>query len=212
MTYSFNLTGAGVPVIKEFYTHKNAVIKAGQIVYLDDEGYVNKDGNGSLLGVAAEDHTGVKDALNVRADGDRVRVDITKDAFYKVACPVFTASEDGDTSSLIAESTNADAQTAGCLIMTEKGEGSTNTDGVGTKRKIVSVSVSGDRCDFTVEAGGKICKGDKYAFCPMAGFIGSVDEKGTGFSAAKGTAVMTAAGFDEKTLTIEARLDGKFFD
>ena len=76
----------------------------------------------------------------------------------------------------------------------------------------MSVSVSGDRCDFTVEAGGKICKGDKYAFCPMAGFIGSVDEKGTGFSAAKGTAVMTAAGFDEKTLTIDARLDGKFFD
>ncbi len=212
MNYSFNLTGAGIPVIKDFYTEKNSVIKAGQAVYLDANGYVNKDGAGTLLGVAAEDHTGKRDILNERADGEKIRVDITKDAFYRMPSPIFEATEDGDTSSLITETTKADAKTRGYLIMTQKGEGSINTDGVGTKRKIVSVAVSGTRVDFTLEVGGKICKGDRYAFCPMAGFVGSVDEKGTGFSAAEGTAAMTACAFDEKTFTLEARLDGKFFD
>lgn len=212
MTYSFNLNGSGYPVVKEFFTEKTACIKAGQAVYLDENGIVNSKAEGTLLGVAAEDHSGVKDILNERADGEKIRVDITKDAFYRMACPVFEAIEEGDTTSLICQSTMADADTYGFLILKEKGEGSINTDAIGTRRKIESVSASGSRLDFTVEAGGKICRGDKYAFCPMPGFVGSVDELGTCFSAAKGVSSMTVAAFDGNTFTLEARLDGKFFD
>lgn len=215
MIYSFSLTGANTPAIKEFDIEKNTAITSGTVVYIDQNGVVNKDGNGSVLGVAAEDHSGEKDILNSRANADKIRVDITLGGVYKMPCPVFEASENSDATSFVCESTDIDNSCKGYLVLVSKNSDSTNTDYCGKRRKITSVAVSGDKAVFALEEAGAACKGDKYAFVPATGFVGSIDESAKDFcaSAASGNdAALTVVSCNTETLTIEAVLGSKLFN
>jgi len=214
MNYSFSISGAVTPVIKEFTVEKEAKISAGTIVFIDENGVVNGDGNGKILGVAAEEHTGEKDLLNERANGDRIRVDITLGGVYKMPCPVFEASEDADGTALICENAKVDENCKGYLVLIFKGEDSVNGDAIGTRRRISSVAVNDSKAVFTLDEGEKICKGDRYAFVPAAGFIGGVDESFGGFCAVKteGKPELYVVCSNATALTVEAVIGSKLFN
>ena len=214
MNYSFNLAGGILPVIKDFNIQKNTEVKSGKVVFIDENGIVNTEKRGTLLGVCGEDHSGKCDILNARANGNWVRVDITKDAVYSMDCPVFEAVSEGSETTFICAKAQADAKVKGALVLIEKGADSTNSDYIGKERKIVSASVNGDNTVITLEEGSKTFAGDKYAFVPMAGFKGYVNETDNGFCAVKKADApqMTVVCTDCNTLKVMCTLDGKLFD
>lgn len=214
MIFSFSLGGHGVPVIKEFKTDKSSVLKKGRAAYLGEDGLVNGEGNGSFIGVFAEEHSGKNDILNARADGDRVRVDITSGGVYKMTLPMYEATSDGTETTVCFDSSAISENMTGELMMIYKSLNSVNSDGVGTRRKITGVTVSGKTATVTAEAGGKSCKGDRYAFIPKIGSLGGIDANKCGFSpAATGSSPsLKVVSCDEKALTLEAAVSGGFFN
>lgn len=213
MIYSFGLCGTGVPVIKEFNTKKEMCAKRGRGAYIDSEGFVNGDGNGEFIGIFAEEHSGKKDILNLRADGNRVRVDITSGGVYKMPFPILEAGKDGTETSFSCNTSILKQGIQGELMMVYKASDSVNTDGVGTKRKITAVSVSEGVATITIENGGMPCKGDRYAFIPSIGSVGGLDESRSGYCpSSRGVPSLKVINCDENTLTLEARLGGGFFE
>ena len=212
MIYSFSLTGANIPAIKEFEIEKDTAVKSGRIVYIDENGIVNKEG-GTILGVAAEDHSGEKDLLNTRANGNKIRVDITQAGVYKMPCPVFESIENSQTS-FVCNNTCANANIKGSLVLVAKGHDSTNSDYIGKRRKITAATVSGNKTVVTLEGDVTTCKGDRYAFVPAVGFNGSADSTNTGFSAVMNadSPVLTVVSCDTNTLNIEAIIGSKLFN
>lgn len=214
MNYSFSLTGAVIPVIKDFKIGKDTKVTSGKLVYMDENGIVNTEKNGKVLGVCAENHSGEKDILNARANSEAVRVDITLGGVYRMPLPILTACEDATATSFACESGLFDTAAKGTLVLVEKAADSTNADKVGAERSITSVAVSGGKVTFTLSEGGTACIGDRYAFMPEAGFMGCPDDEGTGFSALQNGegAHLTVITSDKNTLTLEAVLDGKLFN
>ncbi len=214
MKFLYGLHGANIPVIREFDIASKTKIQAGMIVRCSADGIVSPNSIGNCIGVAAEDHSGEKDILNERSNGTKVRVDITGGGVYSVPAPKFTSSQAGTATTFICENTDANSSPIGSsLMLVAKGGNSTNTDSVGTMRKIWNVTVASGKTTMTLENGGASCEGDVYALIPYCGFKGNVANDNKNFTTSSGTGVsLTVIGYDEKTACLEVLLGAKLFN
>ncbi len=213
MKFLYGLAGANVPVIKEFTVKSDCKIMAGEVVFLNGDGVVDSEGD-ILLGVCAEDHTGVKDILNERADKENLRVDITKGGVYEMACPVITAQADGTSATLVCDKELIDETAAGSYLAFVKcGEGSANAEKQGNIRKIISVTSADDVATVTLEDGESTFEGDEYVFIPKTGFEGSVGEDNNSFVAtASGSYKLKSVKCDIGTYKLQAVFTDALFN
>lgn len=87
-----NNGGNGVITAREYPIAYNTEIKRGAVVKLSS-GLVAKAGDTDvILGIAAESHKGVADALNPRANGTVIQVHDNPGIVIEVAAPVFEAN------------------------------------------------------------------------------------------------------------------------
>ncbi len=175
-----NLSGANAPLIKEYDTASNTALKAGEAVGLSGGLVVRAKNAAKVLGVCAEEHPGVHDELNARADGKKVRVNIAPDAVYQADLPTVTPTGGSATTLVVASTGLSTSVTSGYAVLVSKGEGSGNTDKVGTKRKISSCAISGSNATLTIASGGVPSASDVYMLMPEIGDEMYLDETGAG--------------------------------
>ena len=215
MKFLYGLGGANVPVIKEFeLSNPNEAIGAGEALKCTNRGLVGKNVDGKYIGVAAEDHSGKEDILNPRANGNKIRIDITKDAVYSVPMMKLTAVADGSPITFVCEGGFITGNhTTFSLMLISKGEGSTNTDAVGSIRKIDYVNTSSSNYVYEIETGSTPCIGDVYALVPYVGFKGGVDNsyKGMEFCSDTGTE-LTVVSIDKVSLMAEVKFNDSLFN
>lgn len=215
MKFLYGLYGANIPVIREFDIDGNLKVEAGSIIRVSTDGSkISPTAIGYCLGVAAEDHSGEKDILNARSNGKKLRVDITGGGVYSVAAPRFTAIAGGTATKAVCENDGYTTSLVGsCVILASKGENSTNTDSVGSIRKITGVSVADGVATISLSDGGVVCEGDVYAIAPVTGFKGNVADDCKGFGFSTGTGVtLSVIGIDKANLCLEVLLGSKLFD
>ena len=213
MKFLYGLYGASIPVIRDFAINPKEKFEAGEVVTMSTDGIIGKNAVGPAVGVAAEDHSGEKDILNARSDGNKLRIDITGGGVYALAAPKVKATG-GNGTTLICSSENIVSVPSGVkLVLVQKGENSENTDSVGTERAVTNTSFSDGTATFTVSDGGVISDGDVYAIIPAYGYKGNVaeDSKSFTFNAGKGID-LTVLGYDKKTMQLEVLLGSKFYE
>ena len=159
---------------REYDVAAATALYAGQVVTLS-EGLVTaaaQKQTGAVLGVAAETHSGVPDALNPRNDGKRVLVLDAPDLIFSCDAPRITASSGSATTIVSAgiKDFSADDFNGGYVKLLSKAEGSTNTDELGCVRRITDFAASGGAGTLTVESGGTPASGDVYLLFPPVGF------------------------------------------
>lgn len=174
--------GGVLKSVREYDIAASTAIKRGQVVKLT-EGLViaaSASENGRILGVAMENHSGAADALDPRANGTKILVCDAPDAIFACPVPVVTAS--GGSATTVTASTLAafsnDDFNGGYLKLIEKGAGSTNTDPIGTVKRITDYAYNstGTVSTFTVASGATACSGDKFELYPPRGFAkGNLD-------------------------------------
>ncbi len=137
MEFLYSASGANVqPIIREFRIKSDTVVKKGQIVNVDEQGRV-KAGKSIILGVAAEDHSGVEDESNPRSNGEKIKVICSPNSVYKLygTCIKF-CHDDSEPGAFVTRDYAAgsgDNIFGNCiLVLTKKAEDSENTDPVGT--------------------------------------------------------------------------------
>ena len=162
--------------VREYDIAAATAIKAGQVVTLT-EGLVTAAiaaQTGKILGVAAEDHSGAADALNPRSNGTKILVLDAPDAIFRCKAPVVAAT--GGSATTVTASTlgafSNDDFNGGYLMLVEKAANSTNTDAIGTIKRITDYAYtsSGTVSTFTVASGATAVAGDKYVIFPPVGF------------------------------------------
>ena len=213
MNFMFNLAGNNIPLIKEFDIDEDTCVAYGEAVGLLDDKIVRVDEAGIILGVAAEEHTGIHDELNARSDGARIRVIISPDAVYGINNKEYVAVSGTETSVTVPSDGLSVNVTSGKVMLVKKGENSVNTEKIGTKRRITACTVSGDVATLTIEAGSVSSEGDVYVIIPETGATLCGDENGTGVcffrQSSRATYTFVCAGSDGKT--IYAKLNGSVF-
>ena len=180
MKFTFNASGANAPLIREYDIASSTAIHAGEVVGTVDDLLVKADSADSVLGVSVEEHTGKHDPLNARADGTRLRVNIAPQAVYEAALPCFTATGGTATTLVTAASGLSTSLASGCAVLLSKADGSTNTDSVGTSRRISACTVSGSSENITLASGGTPAAGDIYRIIPDVGDELVLDASGMG--------------------------------
>lgn len=180
MNFMFNLSGNNIPLIKEYEIDEDTVIAYGEAVGIADGKVVRADGAEALLGVSAEAHSGEKDELNVRSNGNKIRVIISPDAVYGVKAKEYAVISGTADSITVRSDGLAVSVNSGYAVLVKKAENSVNTDAVGTRRKITGCAVSGAQATVNVEAGGVACEGDIYVLIPEIADEVQLDENGTG--------------------------------
>lgn len=184
MKFLYTLSGGNIPVIREFDIEANKQFRKGQVVRISTDAEISTSAAGGCVGIVAEDHTGVKDILNERNNGTKLRIDITKNAVYEVDAAKITATG-GSNTTFVCSSTGITTNLGKSkLVFVCKGDNSDNTDSVGTVRKVSGVTISGTSATFTVSDGGVISEGDVYALVPEYGYRGYVGSDGIVFSCA----------------------------
>ena len=216
MNFLFNLSGANTPLIKEYDIAPDTEITHGDVVGIVD-GLVGKTAVGSsVIGVAAEDHTGEKDILNARSDGDKIRVDITDGAVYSAKAPVYKVKSTSSSNTAIAVSSVglSSSISSGYLVLRHKADDSENTDNVGDARKVSACNISGQTATFTVSAGGTAYKDDEYVFMPEIGSDVYLDSTARGIAAynSASTVKFIVVCKDDKAFTVGVKLKTTLFD
>ncbi|MBQ7567063.1 MAG: hypothetical protein IJT18_08075 [Oscillospiraceae bacterium] len=161
---------------REYDIAKTTEIKCGQVVVLTEGLVAAAAANGTtrILGVAAEDHSGAADALNPRSNGTKILVIDAPDAIFRCKAPIMTAT--GGSATTVTANTLAafsnDDFNGGYLLLVEKGASSTNTDPIGTIKRITDYSYNstGTVSTFTVASGATAAEGDKFVVFPPIGF------------------------------------------
>ena len=161
---------------REYDIAYNTAVKAGQVVALS-EGLVTVAAANittQILGIAAENHSGVADALDPRANGTKILVYDDPMLIFQSPVPVVAATG-GSATTMTASTLGAfsnDDFNGGYIMLVEKAEGSTNTDVVGKVDRITDYAYtsSGTVSTFTKASGGTPYAGDKYAIFPPIGF------------------------------------------
>lgn len=174
MKFYQKLDGAVHISAREYDIAADTAITEGQVVKLT-EGLVvaaAQDETGSVLGIAAETHSGTADALDPRADGTKIMVIDDPDVILQCAAPQVTAAG-GSTTTLevgALKAFDADDFNGGYVKLVSKAEGSTNADAVGAVRRITDFAADSEAGILTIEEGGAPYAGDVYAVFPPIGF------------------------------------------
>ncbi|MBO4914668.1 MAG: hypothetical protein J5449_05615 [Oscillospiraceae bacterium] len=160
---------------REYDVAYNTAITEGQLVKLSGGKVVSAAAaeTGAVLGVAAENHSGVADALDPRANGVRLLVIDDPDAVFQCSVPQVTASSGSSTTLVFTAGQYfaADDFNGGYVKLVSKASGSTNTDEIGTVREITDYAVTASTSGtFTLPSGGTPNEGDVYAVFPPVGF------------------------------------------
>lgn len=171
MDYYMNSTGSASLCIKEFEVQTDCDLKKGTVLVLSEgKATVATDSATEILGVLAEDYKVESDEFNYRNGSGLVRVIVSPGAIYREDAIEAPLTEAGtDTSITISGLTMPSAQNAfrgGYVKLVSKDASSTNSDEVGSTRKITASSGN----VLTLENGGKACIGDVYAILPPASF------------------------------------------
>ena len=176
MKFYQKLDGGVLCSAREYDVARSTAIAEGQVVKLSDGLVVPvaTPETGAILGVAAESHSGVADALNPRANGARILVIDDPGAVYQCKAPE-VAQSDGTASATTLIATAATLATfadddfnGGYVRLVRKAADSTNADPVGRVRRITDFTAATNT--FTLESGGTPCEGDVYAVFPPVGF------------------------------------------
>jgi hypothetical protein len=171
-----NVDGSVLFSSREYDIASATAITPGEVVCLT-EGLVTAAAAGqsaAILGIAAEAHTGVPDALNIRANGTRIRVYDNPGLLMRCAAPQAAAT--GGTATTVTMTAlaafSADDFNGGFLMLVSKADGSTNTDPIGTVKRITdyAYNATGTVSTFTVASGAVAAAGDVYAIFPPIGF------------------------------------------
>ena len=138
----------------------------------------------AILGIAAESHPGTADALDPRANGKKIMVWDDPDLVMQCAPPEVTAAS-GSATTLVVTALQAfsnDDFNGGYVKLVSKVDESTNTDAVGTIRRITDFAVTANTSGtLTLESGGTPNAGDVYAVFPPIGFAkGNLNASRTG--------------------------------
>ena len=143
----------------------NTAISAGQVVKLSAGLVVAADANesGAILGIAAENHPGTEDPLNLRANGTEILVWDDPDLMFECKAPTFKASGGSATTVTAATSqvagTTADMFNGGFLVSPK-----------GNKRAITDFANASTTNTFTVPSGETAANNDVYTCYPPVGF------------------------------------------
>lgn len=177
MKFYQKLDGAVHISAREYDIAADTAICEGQLVKLADGLVVAAAVNetGALLGVAAETHSGSADALDPRANGKKIAVIDDPGTVFQCAAPQVTALESSTTTLEVTDLKvfAADDFNGGYVKLVSKASGSTNTDEIGTVRRITDFApddATPTKGILTIESGGAAYAGDVYALFPPAGF------------------------------------------
>lgn len=160
------------------------VIDAGAVVKLSGGKVVLAAAaeSGGILGIAAEFHSGKEDALNLRANGEWIRVCDNPTLIFECAAPMIKAAS-GSATTIVPETGDVDAAAAddafnnAVLVLKSKAASSTNTDAVGTQIVVTDYAKTGTV--MTKASGGAPSAGDVYEVYPVIGAaIGGVASLG----------------------------------
>lgn len=137
---------------------------------------------GGILGIAAEFHSGKEDALNLRANGEWIRVCDNPTLIFECVAPTIKAAS-GSATTIVPATGDVDASAAddafnnAVLVLKEKAANSGNTDAVGTQIVVTDYAKTGTV--MTKASGGAPSAGDVYQVYPVIGAaIGGVASLG----------------------------------
>lgn len=153
--------------------NSNTAIMAGTVVKLSGSLVVKAAAaeTGPILGIAAETHTGVEDALNIRSNGEEILVYDNPELIFECAAPELPAGAGGSATTLVPTGLAAglanDALNGGKVQLVSRAEASTNTDAINEVRPITDYTASGTV--ITLPAGGTPAAGDVYCIYPPLG-------------------------------------------
>lgn len=164
------------PTMKEIIVDPSLEIKKGQIVWVNKEGEINQSDSTYFYGVAAEDHSGKEDALNSRANSDKLKIIDGTNAVFKLKVPkifiIDNSTEDTykSDSDYIPNGTNTACRFL--LVLAKKGKESTNADTIGTV-KLCSGNYAGSDgyALFIINQSGIPCYGDSYYYLAGDGAV-----------------------------------------
>ena len=149
-------------------------IREGQVVQLSGGVVVPAvtAQTGAVLGIAAENHSGVLDGLNPRSNGTELLVYDNPGLIFECSAPEVTA-ESGSITTLVSSAGSLgtftdDAFNGGVLQLAAKGAESGNDDTLGMLRPVTDYAAS--TYTFTIASGGAVGKGDVYRLYPPLGF------------------------------------------
>ncbi len=182
MRFSFNTTGVNQPVIREFDIDKTENIQYGQIVCINNGKVTSELMGATPLGVSAETHSGREDLLNVRSNGDKIRVIVGAGSAYQADAIYLTVNEKGSMNSIKTPFMYMPDVVNGELMLVKKAKDSINYDKIGSTRKITSYTITTEGVTFNVSNGSSSSIGDVYALFPGIGSKVKVDEKKTGIA------------------------------
>ena len=152
----------------------DTAVSKGQVVKLSGALVVTAAANetGAVLGVAAENHPGVADVLDPRANGTEILVWDSPELISECPVSVIAAASgsattvvpaSGDVASAVAD----DGYNGGVLVLVAKAANSANTDLVGKRITITDYTKSGTV--IAKASGGTPSAGDKYELYPAVG-------------------------------------------
>jgi len=152
----------------------DTAISAGQVVVLTAGLVVAAAANvtGAILGIAAENHPGVEDPLNLRADGAEILVYDNPELIFECPVSVITAASGSATTIVpaagdVAAAAADDAYNNSVLVLRSKAAESANTDPIGIHIKVTDYTKTGTI--LTKESGGVPSAGDEYEMYPAIG-------------------------------------------
>lgn len=144
----------------------NTDIKAGAVVKLSGGKVISAIAaeTGAILGIAAESHPGVADALNPRANGVEILVYDNPELVFECPAPTFAASGGTATTVTAAASavacSTADAFNGGWLVSPK-----------GSKREVTDYAQANSVSTFTVASGETAASADVYKLFPPIGAV-----------------------------------------
>ena len=127
---------------------------------------------GPILGIAAENHPGVADPLNTRANGLEILVYDNPELIFECKAPVIAAAS-GSATTIVPASGAVDSTSAddsfndSVLVLVKKAASSTNTDPIGLRIPVDDYAKSGTV--ITKASGGTPSAGDEYEVYPKLG-------------------------------------------
>ena len=182
---------------REYPIAAATAISEGQVVKLNAGLVVSATAaeTNVILGIAAENHPGVSDPLNKRANGDKILVYDNPELIFECPAPVIAAASGSATTIVpkngdVAAAAADDAFNNSVLVLISKAADSANTDFIGKQIPVTDYTASGTV--ITKASGGTPSAGDEYEVYPKLGTavggIASLD------SDTKSVLVLTAKG------------------